>query len=59
MNMFPLQPWVECNGGISCGRLGRYGTLSTELLTDFQHNSIIKLSVHHEWKVGDGFPSPV
>ena len=33
-------------------RLGGYGTLSTELLTDHHHNSIIKLSVHWcVWKV--------
>ena len=27
-------------------RLGGYGTFSTELLTDYHHNSIIKLSIH-------------
>ena len=35
--------------------LGGYGNLSTELLTDYHHNSIIKLSVR--WcllKVGEG-----
>ena len=36
-------------------RLGGYGTISTERLTDYHNNNIIKLS----WcvgKVGEGFP---
>ena len=40
-------------------RLGGNGTLSTELLTDYHHNSIIKLSVRWcvcVWTVGEGFP---
>ena len=36
-------------------RLCRYGTLSTALLTDYHHTSIIVLSAHHVWKVDAGF----
>ena len=36
-------------------RPGGYGTLSTELLTDFHHTKIIKLNVRWcVWKIGEG-----
>ena len=42
---------------VSGSSLGGYSTLSFKLLTDYRHNSIIKLSVVR--KVGEGFPDPV
>ena len=45
---------------VSGSRPGAYGTLSTELLTDYHHINIKKLSVRWcVWKVGEGFPDRV
>ena len=42
---------------LSSTRRDRYGTLSTELLTDYHHNTIMKFRVRWcVWKVGEGFP---
>ena len=40
-------------------KLDQYSTISTELLTDYHHNSIIKLSGRCVWKVGEGFPDRI
>ena len=54
---------VCVNMSSSCGRvdrLGGYITLSTDLLTYYHHNSILKLSVRCcVWKVVERFPGQV
>ena len=43
---------------VPSSRLSGYSTLSTELLTFYHPNSIIKFSIHCcVWKVMGGFPS--
>ena len=48
----PRSSWRSSILRLYCSRSGGYGVLSTQLLTDYHHNSIIKLSVRCcVWKV--------
>ena len=51
--------WIRTPQDLN-SRSDGYSTFSTKLLTDYHHNSIIKLSVRWcVWKVGEGFSNQV